>query len=71
MMANSIESGGDSKGQRTLSRAVLPQLDPFRMRGVSDIGILGVLSNTPIIFHAHALVNGHDRPRGAVGPIAL
>ena len=32
---------------------------------VSDIGILG---NDLIVFHAYALVNGHDRPQ-AISPI--
>ena len=39
--------------------------------GLVEIRLAGgvpVLGNAPIVFHAHALVNGHDRLR-AVSPI--
>ena len=35
---------------------------------MTDIGILVVLGNAPIVFHAHALLNDRDRPR-AISPI--
>ena len=37
-------------------------------RRVVRYRVLGVLDNAPIVFHAHALVNGHDRSR-AISPI--